>query len=244
MSTDLRQKLELGAGHTGSAADIETAWTRGRKLRRRRLVVRASAGAVAASVLVVGALSLAAGGGHARPGRVAIADGGPASTLASQTTAVTSTAPTSTTVPTVTTLLAGSTTAPSPTPTTAPAGQPADAATDALIREAVLGWLDTKPPVKATPYVEDLASIWDAELAGAAQHSAADLAGFGGSVGSVTLVSPTEATVQYDVLHYGAVAIGGQQGTVKKIGGQWMVSRETACALLAQGGIQCPPRTG
>jgi hypothetical protein len=60
-------------------------------------------------------------------------------------------------------------------------------------------------------------------------------------VDSVTLVDDTHASVTYTILLDGRVALPNQHGTAVKIDGKWLMSRATYCALVAQGGVQCPP---
>ena len=76
-----------------------------------------------------------------------------------------------------------------------------------------------------------------------AQHSSTRLAAYSGRVGTVRMTSERSATFDYDVLNGGSVVIPGQHGVAVLVDGHWKVSRDTVCALLAQGGISCPPRT-
>jgi hypothetical protein len=52
-------------------------------------------------------------------------------------------------------------------------------------------------------------------------------------VTSVTLTSPTKATVKYDILEGGATALPGQTGTAVLQDGTWKVSDASLCTLLA-----------
>ena len=61
-------------------------------------------------------------------------------------------------------------------------------------------------------------------------------------IDSVTLVDDTHALVTYSILLNGQLSLPNQHGTAVKIDGTWRVSRDTYCALVAQGGIQCPPK--
>jgi len=58
----------------------------------------------------------------------------------------------------------------------------------------------------------------------------------------VRLVYDTHALLTFSILdENGKVVLGNQQGGAVKIDGNWRVSRTTYCALVAQGGIHCPP---
>jgi hypothetical protein len=111
------------------------------------------------------------------------------------------------------------------------------------IELAYLGWLRGKTLDEAALHIEDFASIRDAEAQGIAQHTPQDLAGFDGRVESVVIADPTHADVVYTVLHDGQPLYPNRPGKAVKVGGKWMVTRDTACALLSMGGITCPSRT-
>ena len=111
------------------------------------------------------------------------------------------------------------------------------------IEQAFLGWLRGKTLDEAALHIEDFASIRDAEAQGIAQHTPQDLAGFDGRVESVVITDPTHADVVYTVLHDGQPLYPNRPGKAVKVGGKWMVTRDTACALLSMGGITCPSRT-
>jgi hypothetical protein len=111
------------------------------------------------------------------------------------------------------------------------------------IELAFLGWLRGKTLDEAALHIEDFASIRDAEAQGIAQHTPQDLAGFDGRVESVVITDPTHADVVYTVLHDGQPLYPNRPGKAVKVGGKWMVTRDTACALLSMGGITCPSRT-
>ncbi len=58
------------------------------------------------------------------------------------------------------------------------------------------------------------------------------------------LVDNTHADVTFSILDQnGNAVLPNQQGAAVKIDGTWRVSRDTYCALVAKGGIQCPPST-
>jgi len=118
-----------------------------------------------------------------------------------------------------------------------------NSAAEADINAAFLGWLQGKTLDQAALHIEDFPSIRDAEAQGIAQHTPQDLAGFDGRVESVVIADPTHADVVYTVLHDGQPLYANRPGKVVKVGGKWMVTRDTACALLSLGGITCPART-
>ncbi|MCU1458909.1 MAG: hypothetical protein JWL73_3001 [Actinomycetia bacterium] len=76
MSTELRDTLELGAGQPGSTADVQVAWTRGRKLRRRRTLRRGTGAVLAACIVVAGVYSVVGTGNDERAGRLSVATDG------------------------------------------------------------------------------------------------------------------------------------------------------------------------
>lgn len=132
------------------------------------------------------------------------------------------------------------TSAPTPTSTTtAPVNVPD---TDA-IRAVFLAWINAQPKDALGASVEDFAAIADALRQGMAQHSPEDLAKYSGRVDSIQVLSATRAAVVYSVLYNGSPQYAEQPGEAVKIGGVWKVTRNTVCALLAHGGITCPPRT-
>jgi hypothetical protein len=110
------------------------------------------------------------------------------------------------------------------------------------VAQAFLGWLDGKTVDQAAPYVDDFASISDAEAQGFAQQ-AQNVAGYSGRVESVVIANPTHADVVYTLLHDGETVYANLPGKAVKVDGTWKVARDTACALLGMGGITCPART-
>jgi hypothetical protein len=110
------------------------------------------------------------------------------------------------------------------------------------IQQAFLGWLDGKTLDQAAPYVDDFASISDAEAQGFAQQ-AQNVAGYSGRVDWVVIADPTHADVVYTLLNDGETVYANLPGKAVKVDGTWKVTRDTACALLAMGGIRCPART-
>ena len=127
--------------------------------------------------------------------------------------------------------------------TTLPPSAVGESADQLAVRTAFLGWLDSPTRDGVDQYVDDFASIRDAVREGMAQHTPQDLAGFSGRVESVVIADPTHADVVYTVLHDGAPQYANRPGKAVKVDGTWKVTRDTECALLAVGGVTCPPRT-
>jgi hypothetical protein len=111
------------------------------------------------------------------------------------------------------------------------------------IQQAFLGWLNGKNLDQAAPWIEDFASMRDSEAQGFAQHTPQEIEGYGGQVESVTVADPTHADVVYTLLYDGQPMYANRAGKAVKVGGKWLVTRDTACGLLSLGGITCPART-
>lgn len=77
-------------------------------------------------------------------------------------------------------------------------------------------------------------ALIDAQAATALGHSAA------AKVLSVKLTSPTQATVTYEVLLGGTVALPHATGTAVLVAGTWKVSDTAFCALLSLQGTKAP----
>lgn len=60
-------------------------------------------------------------------------------------------------------------------------------------------------------------------------------------VDRVQLVDDTHAVVTYSLVANGSVLLSTQQGEAVKVDGTWKMSRASYCALVARGGITCPP---
>lgn len=129
--------------------------------------------------------------------------------------------------------------------TTAPVATlpPSDNSDDVGIRAAFTGWLGSGDRTDISAFVEDAASIADAQAEGLAQHSPADLASYAGQVDAIVMIDETHADVTYTVLHAGTPQFPRVAGHAVKIDGTWYVTRDTACNLFSYGGITCPPRT-
>lgn len=144
------------------------------------------------------------------------------------------------TVPT-TTVTVPPTSAPQP-PTAPPTAPVAATGDEADIRSVFLAWLDAQDRNAMDGIVEDYASIAATHLEGMHQHSEADLAKYTGRVDSVTITDSSHADVRYTALFDGRPQYSMVPGQAIKIDGKWMVTRETVCNLLKNGGLTCPPR--
>jgi hypothetical protein len=132
-----------------------------------------------------------------------------------------------------------------PTTVTTPldATAPAKSADEQEIRDLFATWLGTtSTDDKVRALIEDGESILEAIHAGLAQHTPDDLAKFSGRADTVQLIDADHATVQYTLLYNGQPLYGQRTGAAVKVDGNWQVSRDTECELLALGGITCPPR--
>lgn len=111
------------------------------------------------------------------------------------------------------------------------------------ISRLVVSWLrrQTDEEIRAT--FEDADAIIGAIHQGMAQKTEADLARYTGQVDAIRLSDPEHAVVDYTLLFNGQPQFGRRTGAAVKIDGLWKVSRDTECALLALGGITCPPRS-
>lgn len=126
-------------------------------------------------------------------------------------------------------------TTPSPSTTTAsaPANAPADPA--AAKQQITTNWQKFFAP--DTPEATAASLLQNADKLQQALAIAAK-AKTGGTktsanVKSVTFTSPTEATVTYDLLVNGTVALAGSTGKAVLVDGTWKVSQTTFCTLTA-----------
>ena len=133
----------------------------------------------------------------------------------------------------------GQATTTTPTPTTS-TPEPQDNGDEAAIANVFKTWI-SGPGVDATvPLLEDGEALrgalsQPAPALSAEPHSA--------RVDAIHLVDDTHADVTFSILDQnGNAVLPSQQGAAVKIDGIWRVSRDTYCALVAKGGIQCPPR--
>lgn len=99
------------------------------------------------------------------------------------------------------------------------------------MRAAYEGFVDgTQPAASKLALLERSNELGEAlALAGKDPNAAKSAA----RVQSVSFVSPTEATVTYDLLSSGTVVLPGAMGKVVKEDGAWKVSAQTFCELTA-----------
>jgi hypothetical protein len=111
------------------------------------------------------------------------------------------------------------------------------------ITDLFIAWQRNHPDDETRAMVEDADALLDTIHLGIGQHSEADLAKYSGRVESVQVTDPDHAVVVYTLLFDGVPQFGRRSGNAIRIDGVWKVSRETECALLALGGLSCPPRS-
>ena len=117
---------------------------------------------------------------------------------------------------------------PSPSPSSAaPSADPA--ADEAEVRTAWEGFFDgSQPPASKLALLERSAELGEAlARAGKDPNSSKSAA----KVQAVSFVSPTEASVTYDILSAGTVVLPGAMGKAVKEDGAWKVSAQTFCQL-------------
>ena len=117
---------------------------------------------------------------------------------------------------------------PSAAPTSAaPAADPAK--DEAEVKAAFEGFFDgSQPPASKLALLERSAELGEAlALAGKDPNSSKSAA----KVQAVSFVSPTEASVTYDILSAGTVVLPGAMGKAVKEDGAWKVSAQTFCQL-------------
>lgn len=119
---------------------------------------------------------------------------------------------------------------PSAAPTSAaPTTDPV--ADEAEVRAAYEGFFDgSKPAETKLALLERSSELGEAlALAGKDPNATKSSA----KVQSVAFISPTEATVTYDILSSGQVVLPGAMGKAVKEDGAWKVSAQTFCQLTA-----------
>ena len=109
------------------------------------------------------------------------------------------------------------------------------------INDLFVAWLHNHPDDDTRVIVEDADALLESIHQGLAQHSAADLEKYSGTVSAIRMLDADHAEVQYTLLFAGQPQFGLRTGVAVRIDGRWMVSRATECALLSLGGIVCPP---
>jgi hypothetical protein len=133
----------------------------------------------------------------------------------------------------------GTSSASSPTPSPAPssgAAAPsgpmptAGAAAEAAIKQDWTAFFNAKTPTSRRVHLiehgQELAQVLQAQASSSLASSAS------ARVDSVTLTSPTQATVKYTVLLAGSPVLRNQTGVAVYRGGVWQVGDASFCALL------------
>jgi len=127
----------------------------------------------------------------------------------------------------------GSSSSPPATPSSGAASgaQPtAGAAAQAAIKQDWTEFFDAKTPtarrVQLIEHGQELAQVLRAQAGSSLASSAS------AQVNSVTLTSPTQATVKYTVLVAGSPVLRNQTGVAVYRGGVWQVGDTSFCALL------------
>jgi hypothetical protein len=130
----------------------------------------------------------------------------------------------------------GSSSSPSSTPSSAAASAPsgpmptAGAAAEAAIKQDWTAFFNAKTPtsrrVQLIEHGQELAQVLQAQAGSALASSAS------AQVNSVTLTSPTQATVKYTVLVGGSPVLRNQTGVAVYRNGVWQVGDASFCALL------------
>ncbi len=109
-----------------------------------------------------------------------------------------------------------------------------------LISQAFITWMDDQSDAGLDASVEDPDAVRVPSHEGWDQHTPADLAQYEGRVESVTVIDPDHAEVLYTILHAGQPQFPHRAGRAVKVNGEWKVSTETVCGMLALGAITCP----
>ncbi|HEY3670518.1 MAG TPA: hypothetical protein VGN51_06260 [Acidimicrobiia bacterium] len=128
---------------------------------------------------------------------------------------------------------------PGPTITTVP---PFVGTTDdeRMIAQMFIVWMDDQSDAGLDASVADPDAVRAPSHEGWGQHTPEDLAQYEGLVESVTVVDSDHAQVVYTILHAGQVAFPRRLGGAVRVNGEWKVTTETVCGMLAIGGITCP----
>jgi hypothetical protein len=109
------------------------------------------------------------------------------------------------------------------------------------IRDAFLGFLNAQPKDAVSQHVEDFNAIRDA-VTKAVATAPANYANYTGRIDEISPLTRSRARVRYSLLNNDQVVVGPLEGQAIKHRGDWRVSRDTVCALIALGGTTvCPP---
>ncbi|HVM40306.1 MAG TPA: hypothetical protein VM618_05955 [Acidimicrobiia bacterium] len=133
---------------------------------------------------------------------------------------------------------AASTTSRPSTTTSTQVGQPDDPeAARAEITAAFETFLDG-----TNPREERIAAVQDADELSETFTAAgeAEPPGVTGEVANIAFTGADSATVLFNILVNGTVALPNFPGEAVMVDGEWKVSRTTVCDLLAQSGVTCP----
>jgi len=131
------------------------------------------------------------------------------------------------------------TSAPAPTTSTQPAAAASGAAEAAIKDHWEAFFLTATPAGTKLSYLQDAAHLQSA-LAIGAKSNGKKLES--AKVTNVSVTSPTEATVTYDLTLDGKVVLPNATGTAVLTGSVWQISKDTFCGLiqLAVGGAAVP----
>jgi hypothetical protein len=110
------------------------------------------------------------------------------------------------------------------------------------LRDAFLGFLNARPKDAVSQYVDDFDGIRDV-ITQAVATAPANYASYTGRVDDIIALTPTRARVRYSLLNNDVPFVGPLEGQAVKRRGEWKVSRDTVCTLIALGGSTsvCPP---
>lgn len=101
-------------------------------------------------------------------------------------------------------------------------------------------WMDDQSDSSLDQSVENPDAVRAPSHEGWNQHSPDDLAQYEGRVESIRVLDANRAEVVYTILHAGQVQFDHRLGSAVRVNGEWKVSTETVCSMLAIGGIRCP----
>jgi hypothetical protein len=113
-------------------------------------------------------------------------------------------------------------------------------AAETAVRDAFDRMLTTSDDGAAVPAVEGGANLGPS-LAEAGEKAGATGSTAGIRVEHVRFLAPEEAVVWFTVLRDGRHQFGPIAGRARRIGGEWLVTRETFAQLVGSVGVRCPP---
>lgn len=114
----------------------------------------------------------------------------------------------------------------------------ADNEVEQAIVDAVYAAFGGGPYIKGdrSRFEGDVSDAFDEAVERYPQHAE----GIAAAVYEVTLLSPTEAEVVFDVIDDDVLVTATTRGRVLLIDGRWTVSQATICEMLRRGGLRCP----